>query len=180
MTDATKTALYRHFDASGALLYVGVSLSAVTRLAQHRSGSPWYDSIARVEVEQFDSRQLALEAERKAIASERPRHNIRLVPREASERKSPRCENARAASLHQFATFKLAYSLPEVAEYLKTSIPAMIRAIDDGQLQCFTIENRRGSGRKRLVSGWSLVDYVEMLEREQMPMRGQTHGSAKP
>lgn len=71
-----KTALYRHFDTSGALLYVGVSLSAVARLAQHKQTAHWFEQLARVDVEWFDSRFEALEAEAIAITRELPRHNV--------------------------------------------------------------------------------------------------------
>lgn len=73
------THLYRHFDSSGALLYVGISVSALQRLKAHRDGSAWFDSIARVEIQAFTSRQEAEAAERAAIQSEKPRWNIRHV-----------------------------------------------------------------------------------------------------
>jgi hypothetical protein len=68
--------LCRHFDFEGRLLYVGISLSALTRLAQHRRESYWYDHIARVEIEHFETREEALEAEAEAIRHEKPLHNI--------------------------------------------------------------------------------------------------------
>jgi GIY-YIG catalytic domain len=68
--------LYRHFDGDGQLLYVGVSLNVVNRLAQHRSGSSWYNDIKRVDVEAFETREQALDAERKAISGEHPTYNI--------------------------------------------------------------------------------------------------------
>jgi hypothetical protein len=71
-----QTELYRHYDARDRLLYVGISLSAVGRLAQHRSDSGWYSDITRVTVERFATRQQALDAEALAIKSERPLHNI--------------------------------------------------------------------------------------------------------
>lgn len=70
-----RTALYRHFDMAGDLLYIGISLNAIARLAQHRQTSPWFESIARIEVEWFDSRQAAFDAERHAIQTESPAHN---------------------------------------------------------------------------------------------------------
>lgn len=72
----SRTALYRHFDAAGVLLYVGISLSAVQRLAQHRD-KPWFRQIARVDVEWFDDRGQAERAEVAAIRRERPAHNVR-------------------------------------------------------------------------------------------------------
>ncbi len=71
-----ETHLYRHFDKNGALLYVGISLSAVARLSQHRSRSNWFDSIARVEIEAFPTREAALKAERRAITEESPAFNV--------------------------------------------------------------------------------------------------------
>jgi hypothetical protein len=74
MTD--RTALYRHFNANGDLLYVGISLCAIYRLEQHRMKAPWFPSIAKVDIEWFDTRELARDAEIEAIRSENPRHNI--------------------------------------------------------------------------------------------------------
>ncbi len=70
------TALYRHFDAEGLLLYVGVSLRPLGRLCEHRDSSHWVRSIARVTMEWFDSRPEALAAELRAIQTEGPAHNI--------------------------------------------------------------------------------------------------------
>lgn len=74
--EAQDTALYRHFAADGALLYVGISLSAVARLSAHEATAPWFRDIARVEVAWYPSRDLALAAEKAAIKRECPRHNI--------------------------------------------------------------------------------------------------------
>jgi predicted GIY-YIG superfamily endonuclease len=71
-----KTDLYRHYNKSGKLLYVGISNSAIYRLQQHRSGSHWYDEIANVTIEKFPDRTAALNAEFKAIQTEKPAHNI--------------------------------------------------------------------------------------------------------
>ena len=40
-------ALYRHFAADGSLLYVGISLSALNRLGQHKQNAEWFDKISR-------------------------------------------------------------------------------------------------------------------------------------
>lgn len=70
-----KTSLYRHFDADGRLLYIGVSLSPTYRLRQHRQ-SHWYEAIFRVEIEHHKSRPHALYAEAIAIMREKPLHNL--------------------------------------------------------------------------------------------------------
>ena len=71
-----KCDLYRAFDASGSLLYVGISWLAVRRIPQH-AGKDWFDDVARIDISKFQSRQEALDAEKKAIIEEKPKHNIR-------------------------------------------------------------------------------------------------------
>lgn len=67
--------LYRHFDAAGNLLYVGISLSTVDRLGQHACNAHWFQRISRIDVEKFGTRQEAEAAEREAIRKERPLYN---------------------------------------------------------------------------------------------------------
>lgn len=71
-----RTALYRHFDAEGRLLYVGISLSAARRLEQHKSTAQWFSKIVRVEIQWHPSRMDALAAEASAIVNEHPLHNV--------------------------------------------------------------------------------------------------------
>lgn len=70
--------VYRFFDSAGALLYVGRSVSPSKRKQGHKSKA-WYELIARTEVQQFPSVALADEAERMAISSEHPLHNLRSL-----------------------------------------------------------------------------------------------------
>lgn len=70
------TDLYRHYDNSGCLLYVGVSLNVFQRHKQHKVHAHWIDDVSRVDVEKFSSRQEALAAERLAIRTENPKHNL--------------------------------------------------------------------------------------------------------
>jgi hypothetical protein len=74
--------LYRHFDAEGTLLYVGISISALNRLAGHRGRAPWYWNIARVEVTRYATRRESLDAEREAVKTERPLFNIQHAERD--------------------------------------------------------------------------------------------------
>lgn len=70
------TALYRHFDQAGSLLYVGVSLSWPARTKAHAGRAKWFERVARVDLEYFPTREEALAAERSAIESEGPQFNI--------------------------------------------------------------------------------------------------------
>lgn len=75
MTLRKNVALYRHYDADGALLYVGASQSPFMRLTQHSSTSPWRFMVAKIEIEWFEAKEEALKAEVEAIRSELPMFN---------------------------------------------------------------------------------------------------------
>lgn len=72
-----RTALYRFFDAEKSLLYVGIAADPDKRQKQHArdAGETWYPLAAERTVAWFGSRSDAESAERKAIATERPRYN---------------------------------------------------------------------------------------------------------
>ncbi len=69
------TSLYRHFDSSGNLLYVGISVRVFSRISQHRTSSHWSEKITRIDVERFPSWDDAYQAETVAIQTEKPLHN---------------------------------------------------------------------------------------------------------
>lgn len=70
-------ALYRHWNAFGRLLYVGISLNAVARLVGHRQTAPWFGEIVEVTVDHYPSREEARAAEVRAIKTEKPAYNQR-------------------------------------------------------------------------------------------------------
>ncbi len=79
---ANRAELYRHYDTDGNLLYVGVSHSTIVRLMGHKCTSAWFDQITTIKIERFDCREDALRAERKAIETESPLHNVKNSLRE--------------------------------------------------------------------------------------------------
>lgn len=64
--------LYRHYDAEGALLYIGISSSLAHRIEAHRRASDWFPLVASISVQHFDTREALEEAERAAIVAEKP------------------------------------------------------------------------------------------------------------
>jgi predicted GIY-YIG superfamily endonuclease len=70
------TALYRFYDATNALLYIGITNNLTRRIDEHDEDKPWYQHVARVTVEHHPSRGAALDAEKAAIKAEKPRHNV--------------------------------------------------------------------------------------------------------
>jgi hypothetical protein len=76
-------AVYRFYDAAGALLYVGMSNRPWDRLEWGHRKKSWWRDVARQEVTWFRSGADALSAEARAIATEHPVHNAqpgRIVP----------------------------------------------------------------------------------------------------
>lgn len=68
--------LYRFFDATGHLLYIGITADLPTRLGDHNEKKPWWTEVASVTVEHYPDRPSVLQAEKAAIKAERPRYNI--------------------------------------------------------------------------------------------------------
>lgn len=69
--------LYRHFDAAGALLYIGCTNNVIRRTEEHETQSQWLPEVATITVEHFRDGVKALEAEAKAIRAENPKYNVR-------------------------------------------------------------------------------------------------------
>lgn len=78
--DDHRTALYRFFNAEGALLYVGITHDIDERWAAHERDKSWWPQVAEKTVEWFATRPLALEAERQAVQQEAPVHNVTGKP----------------------------------------------------------------------------------------------------
>jgi hypothetical protein len=71
----TRTALYRHYDVTGRLLYVGITNHLTDRDARHRAVSDWFHQVQRSDTQWCVSREHALALERVAIEFEKPIHN---------------------------------------------------------------------------------------------------------
>lgn len=70
------TTVYRAYGSSGRLLYIGVAADPGSRWSTHRYKAPWWPDVARIDLEHLKDRKAALEAEKAAIISERPIHNL--------------------------------------------------------------------------------------------------------
>lgn len=68
--------VYRAFDASGRLLYVGCSVEVENRLRQHSTNAQWWLFHDRITTEEFPTKAEGLEAEALAILTEHPRWNM--------------------------------------------------------------------------------------------------------
>jgi predicted GIY-YIG superfamily endonuclease len=157
--------LYRHFDRDNNLLYVGVSLSAIQRLGQHSEHSHWFSSIARVEIQNFETREEVLAAERKAITDENPRHNLKR-PREERKRANDaknQFNESRSELVRRLVFFKPMYTLQEAALAISFSTKFVKQQVSLGKLGHILIHT--GAKEPRcFISGWQLMDYLENLQ----------------
>lgn len=69
--------LYRFFDASDALLYIGITNQPQVRFGQHRTDKRWFKDVVRSTMQHFTTRGDLEAAEIRAIQTEKPRYNIR-------------------------------------------------------------------------------------------------------
>lgn len=70
------TFLYRLYNTDNQVIYVGVTANVGMRLGQHEYTKTWWGDVARVEVDTFAARPDALAAERAAIVTLSPVHNV--------------------------------------------------------------------------------------------------------
>lgn len=73
-----RCAVYRYFDSSGVLLYVGSSVAPDGRDWCHRRSAKWVPLAVKRTVEWYGSIPEARAAERDALISENPIHNERF------------------------------------------------------------------------------------------------------
>jgi hypothetical protein len=69
--------LYRVYDASGDLLYVGIAVNVFNRMRGHRREAAWWPLADTGTVERYPKRFDAQRAESRAIRSEHPKFNVR-------------------------------------------------------------------------------------------------------
>jgi hypothetical protein len=168
--------LYRQFDAAGELLYVGISRSAMARLGQHLSVSPWAEYITTVKIETLPSREEALAAERVAIQTEHPKFNIKhnkppkpfklFKPFELP--KSPealkpwmRIAEAETEIIRTVTTLKAVYDEVSAASVLGISTANVKKLIASGEIGFVEIPKQRALGVNIRITGWQILEYLE-------------------
>jgi hypothetical protein len=67
--------LYRCWDSSAELLYIGESKSKIERIASH-SYDHWWKRVSTITIEHFDTKEEARQAEEFAIKNESPIYNV--------------------------------------------------------------------------------------------------------
>jgi predicted GIY-YIG superfamily endonuclease len=82
MYDDDPQRLYRIFEGRRGklLLYIGVTDSLPRRMAEHQADKDWFPESGRIVFETYPNRTAVLAAEKKAIRSEHPLHNLTHNP----------------------------------------------------------------------------------------------------
>ena len=73
--EVTKTAIYKHKNKDGDIIYVGIATSAMQRSMQHLNTSDWKEEIATIDVEWVPNRLMAEVKEIELIKELRPKYN---------------------------------------------------------------------------------------------------------
>jgi len=171
--EKSPTELYRHYDEAGELLYVGISLSTIYRLAQHKHNSKWFSKIATIKISRYPTREAALKAERSAIKSEKPKHNVFYSEQKAPVPKESVTKSSQEIS-NRIVSLKPIYTLYDVANILGVSLTTMIKMTEDGDIGYIDLPKSRVNGRiKRGVSGWQLLEYIDHLHKKSEQKNGR-------
>ena len=171
---AVDTNLYRHYDKANTLLYIGISLNSIARLNQHRGHSDWFKDITNVKIENFYTRDAALEAERTAIIAEKPLHNVHHNRTIKMPTYRQKYETARGeVTARVVDKFHPLYTLANASILLGFSVDKLKEFYAEGKINFLTVGHKyhtyKGVKRKLpdyRVSGWQIIDFIEFLEAE--------------
>jgi hypothetical protein len=160
MKDASAQ-LYRHFNAAGELLYVGISISAMARLGQHVDVSPWAKDITTVTIETLPSREEALAAERVAIKTEHPKFNIKHNKPENISKIRNRIAESETKIIVEITTLKAVYDMNNAGHVLGLSTSVVKNLIASGEIGFIELPKQRALGFNIKITGWQILEYLE-------------------
>lgn len=158
MTDHIDHTLYRFFDGGGRLLYVGRTIAPARRWREHERGKPWFEDVASLTREVHATAEAVDAAERAAIASENPLHNIALVQTSGApvKRSAPKPRATRKAKLaqpwedEQATTLAVRWASLEGCDWIV--LPALECLGDETDCECESCHAKRLSSFEDLRS----------------------------
>ena len=104
------TYVYRLFNESDELLYVGITKNTKARFTQHSKDKPWWAEVETSRVVQFRTLALALAEESTAILWEQPKYNLAIPTLARHDLLQARAEVDPLASLDMTQRLELAES----------------------------------------------------------------------
>ncbi len=171
--------LYRHFSSDKELLYVGISVDGYARTKAHHRHSAWFPQVAEITIEHLETRESAINAEKIAIAQERPKFNVmHNRPRFVANEKP---DNSKREMEFGIVSFQPLYSMVAAARKLDLSIMRIKKEIDERRLAYIEIgaPYKKGkmttANRRRMITGWQLLDWLEYKQEETFPHQKRRH-----
>lgn len=73
--ESRRAAVYRLYDATGALLYIGSTVNPSQRWSSHKGTKDWWPAVATYTLTWWSTAERAYDEEYKAIRAEQPPHN---------------------------------------------------------------------------------------------------------
>jgi excinuclease UvrABC nuclease subunit len=134
---AKKTAIYKHKNKNGEIIYVGISNNAHNRSARHLSTSEWREEIDSIDVQWMPNRLIAEIKEIELIKELRPKHNV-------MHNNDEDVVEAVHKRLRSFLEEKKQENDKELANYFcaQDNIDHIIRKIDAMSRRRNTVKNR--------------------------------------
>ena len=169
----SSTTLYRHFDNENNLLYVGISLHWNKRTKEHEIGSPWFKEVKTLKMEEFETREEAIKAEKNAIRLENPKHNVQRYHIKSSPKpKELTLGFSQGLFLKKHVSFQMSYTLDEAAYALSMKKSDIETHIAKGDISFYTVlggwsYKKQKHLTKIRITGWSLIDFLEYKESQQ-------------
>jgi hypothetical protein len=170
-----KKALYRFFDAAGALLYIGRTLRPPwDRWREHRAGKTWWHEVATITIELVDTKEIVSE-ERRAILAENPRYNRERFPVERSPIVPPRVWEPLPADLRRRVAVKARKYAD--AETLTSRIALAMVVYKASAHGCRPMDVARAAGMTQEQVKALVV--LARKERPELPPIASRHGSGR-
>lgn len=96
--------MYRCYDATGRLLYVGATVNLPRRMGEHRQAAWWMEIVTKFRLQVFPSLEAARAAESLAIQEEEPIANVVGTGRQAHDKSWPLWTKRDHALAEEFRT----------------------------------------------------------------------------
>jgi hypothetical protein len=132
--------------------------------------SPWFDEIASITIESFETRDEALSAETHAVQNEKPKYNIQKTAMRPIKRSQELVEDSRNALDERVIEFGIMYTPTRAASVLDISTRVMKMLVDNKKIGTITIPAPPGLTHhgnpykeKTMITGWQLIEYLEHL-----------------
>lgn len=139
----SETIVYRLFDSQGILLYVGITSRSLSRIDEHIASKEWAGLVSTVRIERFNDRNVASLAERAAILTEHPIHNLALNPERVQTDPQPTGATVKRPVVLRSLPVRDFYTISEIARYLQTTRHPVRSWIRTGRLQAVSVTGKR-------------------------------------